>query len=73
MLFRGLPKEAGLSKRVCVWGIMRNIVCLEYGMQCEPELQGIELEDETEQVMESLDVQNTCPEESVKGFKKVVK
>lgn len=69
MLFWGLPKEAGLSKRVCVWGIMRNIVCLEYGMQCELELQ----EDETEQVMESLDVQNTCPEESVKGFKKVVK
>ena len=47
---------------------MGNMVCLEYGMWYESDLQELELKDETEQVMESLEVQNRCPEGSVKGF-----
>ena len=47
---------------------MGNIVCLEYGMWYESDLQELDLKDEIEQVMESLEVKNSCPKESVKGF-----
>ena len=37
-------------------------------MWYKSDLQELELKDEKEQVIESLEVQNRCSEESVKGF-----
>ena len=37
-------------------------------MWYESDLQELELKDEIEQGMESLEVENSCPKESVKGF-----
>ena len=43
-------------------------MCLEYGIWYESDLQELELKDEKEQVIDSLEVQNKCSRESVKGF-----